>query len=249
MVINVRIIRGDEIEVENLIQITYQIRKQDLLDKGINFEDLITIFRKNYRNPSIYYVIAYENETIVGWLLLYPTTHKTFEINIGETLGGNPLVVPTYDWNEVASFLIMKAQNFAKKQEYRCIEISVPQIGVVERKSHRDPVNLYQSLGFNIKLKYVEMVYNVKLKRTPKFITPTDLIMKIINEVDEDEIYQCYITSFESGDAKFFMYQTKNERTEYFHTLFEPDILNQEASIVIIKDDQLIGFSYVLEFE
>ncbi|MHA2268083.1 MAG: GNAT family N-acetyltransferase, partial [Promethearchaeota archaeon] len=38
-------------------------------------------------------------------------------------------------------------------------------------------------------------------------------------------------------------------RTEYFHTLFEPDILNQEASIVIIKDDQLIGFSYVLEFE
>ena len=112
-----------------------------------------------------------------------------------------------------------------------------------------NPVTLYQTLGFNIKLEYVEMVYDINLREIPEPIIPKELSMKLINQIEDNDIYRCYITSFESGDAKFFAYQTKNERLEYFHTLYEPDILNEEASIVLIKDNLIIGFSYVLEFE
>ncbi len=249
MTIKVKIIRGDNIEFEELLQITFKIRKQDLLDKGIAFEDLATIFRENFTNRSIYYVIAYENEAIVGWLLLYPITDATLEINVGETLGGNPLVAPTYDWDELASNLLTAAKKLAKKQGYKSIEISVRQNEVGEMTSPSNSLTLFQSLGFKTKLKYVEMVYDVNLNDTPELILPKELSMRLINKFDEIDIYQCYISSFESGDAKFFAYQTKNERLDYFHTLYEPDILNREASIVLIKDNTIIGFSYVLEFE
>jgi len=220
-----------------------------LLDKGINFEDLPKIFSENFTNRSVIYIIAYKNQTIVGWLLLNPTAQKTLEINFGQDLGGNPIISPTHNWNEVASNLLTTAQNLAQEQGYRGIEVSIP-LNVADKVTPiQNPVILYQTLGFNIKLKYVDMVYEVNLEEIPDLIIPKELSMNSINLVEENDILQCYLAAFESGDAKFFVYQTKTERLEYFHTLYEPDILDEEASIVLIKDNLIIGFSYVLEFE
>ena len=121
MTIKVKIFKGADIEFEKLLQITYEIRKQVLLDKGITFEDLATIFGENFTNRSINYVIAYENENIVGWLLFYPSSHKTLEINMGQALGGNPVVAPNHDLNEIASNLLIKTKDLVKKQGYRGI--------------------------------------------------------------------------------------------------------------------------------
>lgn len=220
-----------------------------MLDKGITFEDLGTVFKENSLNGSINYVIAYEDETIVGWLLLYPTYHETLEINFGQALGGNPLVASTYNWTEISSNLLATKKILAKKQGYRSIEITLPLNGAGEIASFPNPVTLFRTLGFTTKLKYVEMVYDINSREIPELIIPKEISMKLLNHVEEIAIYLCYIASFESGDAKFFSYQTNNERLEYFQTLYEPGILNKEASIALMKDNMLIGFSYVLEFE
>ncbi len=129
------------------------------------------------------------------------------------------------------------------------IEITLPLDGAEEIAILPDSVTLFRTQGFSTKLKYVEMVYDIYLREIPKLIIPKEFSMKLVNDMEENEIYQCYTKSFESGDAKFFAYQTKNERLEYFHTLYEPDISNRDASVALMKDNMIIGFSYVLEFD
>lgn len=95
---------------------------------------------------------------------------------------------------------------------------------------------------------YVEMICNLAGINTDETISP-QVVVKPISEIDLEDLYQCYTTAFDTGDARFYKLQEEEERRTYFdQELGFPEILVNPASFAYLVDGKLIGFSFVMPY-
>ncbi len=97
-------------------------------------------------------------------------------------------------------------------------------------------------------MNYVEMVCHLAQQSLPEIIVPTGLTVKPLREADVAALYQCYTAAFSAGDAQFFFEQSEAERRDFFDTLGREASLGEAASLILLEDERLIGFSYVLPY-
>lgn len=96
--------------------------------------------------------------------------------------------------------------------------------------------------------KYVEMICNLSEHIVGEIVHPEGFQVKHLRDAREDELYSCYYGAFQAGDAPFFFAQSERERREFFDTLGYVDALTEPASLILLKNDQLVGFTYVLPY-
>lgn len=96
-------------------------------------------------------------------------------------------------------------------------------------------------------IKYVEMMCNLAscdLETPP--LSP-EFSIKPVEAFSLDELYVCYFQTFNQGDAKFFFLQDENEQREYFETLGFEEAGDDPMSFVMVRQDEIIGFSITLK--
>lgn len=240
--------KGNEINLEEIVEMTYKVKNIEFKKKQLSYEKLLNIFQENFFVSSVFYVLARINGKIIGWLLLYPTSPTNLALNIGDLLGGHPVIDKGYNADETSSRLLDSAKDIAIKHGFSSIEIMIPW-DLTDPNVYTEYIAKYSSNKFEFKLKYVEMICNIELINIPYVGLKNGYSFKRVSEFDEEEIYKCYLNAFSEGDARFFAYQGEQEKREYFNSLSEPDVLYEDSSIVLMFKNQIIGFSYVLKFE
>ncbi|MCK4933339.1 GNAT family N-acetyltransferase [Candidatus Bathyarchaeota archaeon] len=82
---------------------------------------------------------------------------------------------------------------------------------------------------------------NLENAQVPSYYEVEPLI-----ETDENKLYQCYYQTFSTGKDRSFFDQTDAERRAFFTQTFNrSEPLNEETSLTLTKDQQIIGFSLV----
>jgi ribosomal protein S18 acetylase RimI-like enzyme len=96
--------------------------------------------------------------------------------------------------------------------------------------------------------KYVEMICRLAERPQVEIVLPQGFQVASLKDADEDALYRCYYAALEAGDARFFHHQSKAERREYFDTLRLEEARNESGSSVILKDGDIVGFTYVIPY-
>lgn len=226
--------KWDEIDFQEIAAVAQAARPQ-LQRKDI--ESLTS--DRNWGHDRFVAVLARSDETLVGWLVLYIANPVTVEINPG-LFGGHPIGLPE-SYTEIRSNLIKEALNWATAEGFERVDLTIS-MEEPEFKAHEQ---WYRAFGFEPF--YFCMKCNLSEHETDVTI-PAGIEIKKTTEVSEGDLYHCYYDAFSAGEAQFFFDQTEDERWEFFKELAPSEVMIEESSLVLMKDQQIIGFTYVLKY-
>ncbi|NIO38078.1 GNAT family N-acetyltransferase [Candidatus Bathyarchaeota archaeon] len=179
---------------------------------------------------------------LVGWLLLFKHDGERTEINPW-ALNGHPFVSPRRNLEQVASKLIKETIGYARRQGFTRIELSFRRAEEPAQACEKYK-RLYESLGMRLTtetaiLRCVLAEFDSENDQVPFEVKP-------LTDIGENELYQCYYQTFNTGQDRFFFDQTDKERRVFFNQTFSrSEPCNADTSLVVIKDRKIIGFSLV----
>jgi len=94
---------------------------------------------------------------------------------------------------------------------------------------------------------YVDMACSLEHRLPDDKLFREDLIVKPVDALEREALYACYSEAFSSGDAKFYQYQSEEQKQRYFNEgLGFPEALSHPASFAYIYQGEVIGFALVL---
>jgi len=99
-----------------------------------------------------------------------------------------------------------------------------------------------------MKTKIVEMTCTLAEHTRREIVCPAGFTAKSLENSREDDLYPCYLAAFQGGDSKLFMQQREGEQREFYETLAFEQARNDSCSSMILKDEQIVGFTYVLPY-
>jgi len=112
--------------------------------------------------------------------------------------------------------------------------------------------NLFVDSGFIYDYDYCDMELELnkvdldaRIRHQKTLSTHTEI--KNINDTSLAEIKQVYHQSFQASDAKFYQEQTMEEKVDFFNFLGYFKALDEPCSICVYDDDQLVGFTFLIE--
>lgn len=182
---------------------------------------------------------------LIGWLLLFFHDGKRGEINPW-ALNGHPLVSSRKNRKQVTFKLIRQAIDFAKGQGLTRIDLSFRRETGEPAQTFEKYKMWYESLGLKLMTETVIMRCVLSEFNFENAHIPSDFEVKLLTETDEDELYQCYYQTFNTGQDRFFFDQTDAEKRVFFNQTFSRlQPLNEETSLALTKNRQIIGFSLV----
>jgi ribosomal protein S18 acetylase RimI-like enzyme len=106
----------------------------------------------------------------------------------------------------------------------------------------------YEAHGFKIGICYAEMIRQLSKEPLADISPPKGFEIRPLNLASEGDLFQCYYDAFSAGDAQFFFDQGEQERREYYNTLGYKQAISEPASVILLKGQRLIGFSFVLPY-
>lgn len=186
---------------------------------------------------------AYEDELLVGWVLLFVHDTKRLEINPW-ALGGHPHIsLNQTNITEIAQLLLKECINYALQNNHTRIELCYEK--KVSAESYPIDPFTYTKCDLNEEDEIVFMSLNLEIQDVSELEFPEVIDMILLKDADEGELYSCFSDSFsESGDRNFLS-QTAEERKEYFNERFDKSDRIEEASIALVKENKIIGFTSV----
>ena len=235
-----------DINVDKLARFIKKAKYDSKSRYDLSFEEIKGILNQYFRQDDTKYMTASIDKNLVGFLIIYPAGVESKEINPGTTLGGNPIIISNEKNDLISNKLINETIIWARNEGVKILEIKIPRNMLNDKNVYKNYILTYEKLGFKRKLEYVEMLCNIEDHTEHNILLPENHDILYINEFCEKEIYGCYYSSFKNGDASFFQYQGEEEKLEYFRELGYPEYLNRDASIALVHDKRLVGFSFVL---
>ncbi len=187
---------------------------------------------------------AHTGRELQGWLLLF--RHDALRATINPwALNGHPFVPSGKQQKLIITRLLEATILFAKEQGISRLEIHFKHIEEPQKTQANFPL-IYQDLAFE------PMSETILMRRSLDSLTfsapsfPAKITLKSLLDVSDNELYQTYYEIFNTGQDRFFFDQTESERRAFFDETFDrSEPLNPETTLVLIKDEQIIGFSLV----
>jgi GNAT superfamily N-acetyltransferase len=233
----------DEVEIDEIVGAVYSTLCGAI--EATN-EDLSSQLQEELCETDCSLVLAWENARLVGLFALSPATRTTLILNPGQILGGYSQVLPDNMPDSISAALVENAVAWGRKEGYRRIELILPL--TTDGQIDRALGSRYESLGFSLKLSYVEMICDLARHTLPPPSVSGGLKLLPLREALRDELYRCYQAAFQAGDAQFFPHQTEQEQQAYFDTLGLEEARDEPASLVLRQDGRLVGFALVLPY-
>jgi ribosomal protein S18 acetylase RimI-like enzyme len=233
--------KWNELDFQEAAAVMYAARHAELQGRK-SIESLVKQFLNwKYISPPVV-VCARSDETLVGWVMLHITNPRVVELNPGP-FGGHPLVVPGPNSERVKADLITEALTYATVQGFEKIDLTIEQ---EEGDELHRACSMYEAQGF--RPFYFCMKCSLSEHQGSGVNTPAGIEICQVRKVEEDDLYHCYCDAFSGGEARFFHDQSEDERWEFFKELSPYDVMDEECSLVLMKDQQVIGFTYVLQY-
>lgn len=233
----------DNVNLHDVACLTHAARQSVVNRENLTPDAIADRFQSFLSQNPTKIVTAHADDQLIGCLFLYIRSATLLEMNPGQILGGHPVVAPAFDEIAIGDCLLQEAIAWANQEVFEKIELILP-INDDQTALH----TLYEQHKFNIEISYVEMLCRLTEQTLPKQSQPEGFVVEQISHVSKEALFECYYNAFSSGDAKFFFAQSEEEKREYFESLGYEAALNEPASLALMKDQQLVGFSLVLPY-
>lgn len=244
----------EEPAIQEVLQIIAELRATKAGDIETNaiqkiHTELLGI-KKNYMSsfkvytPPVVVTTHLEGKS-VGGLLLFIQNAKQLEINPWD-LGGHPWVRSNYDREEIIAVLLKKSITWAEQNGFEHILLGFPKDQKNEVTKHH---KLYESNGFKFHYETIGYFINLSEQQLQEITIPARIEMKQLFEVDREQLFLCLYETLKERKTFFFYDHPIEECREYFFNyLCKMDSMLEETSVVLLKGQKVIGFTYVLPF-
>ncbi|MHA2296626.1 MAG: GNAT family N-acetyltransferase [Candidatus Hodarchaeales archaeon] len=234
----------DDVDISEIAHVTLAARKASH-DRGIlSLEKVERQLREQFNRvtpPEV--LLARANGKLVGWLCFYE-----YNSHYAHVWNWHPDVLPGINEEDIASKLIEKSVKLAMEKGTARIFVDFV---IKEEISRTNRIydkykSWYDKHGIN-KLNETVLMRRDLLEHvleSGKF--PKNYEIKPLAEVDEDELYGCRYEVFMNSGDRSFLELTVRERLDTFTSnIIRSEDLNEEASLVLLKDKEIVGFSVV----
>ena len=246
MQINTR--QWHELDLHEIAQLTYAAKEAESQTSGEKaVERIVKWLREQFAELPRLAVLARSGERLVGWVMLVVQNPTKVEINPWY-LGGHPLVAPDQDHQEVGSLLLQEAIVWARSEGFEVIELCIARDLTADPQVYESFSDWYASLGFRVREESVGFFHHLSSLDLPTLVAPEGIEIRLVTEVDQDELYRCYHATMTAGQSRFFFDQSETERRAYFDTFGKTYGCHEETSLVLVQDEHIVGFSYTIPF-
>jgi ribosomal protein S18 acetylase RimI-like enzyme len=244
MTMQITTYKPSEIDNKELASFIFEVRRAVLDDRGVSLAELEDRLENVWH--FIAYVLARQERDIIGYALLFRIGDSDLiEINPGSILGQHPIVAPGFDEEAVAAAMIETAKECVAHEGFTSLYIDIPWDPTAPPQSYDLYRNRYGKLGFEVIQQVRQMDVSLPAD-VPTAAIPPGVRLAQIQSVDAEALYQCHHQAYMQGDAQYYFQMDDEERRDDFERIYAPDIRAHPASLVLTKDDRILG--YVLLF-
>jgi ribosomal protein S18 acetylase RimI-like enzyme len=237
---NIKIYDPSDFDTDEIGPFIYRVKQTELDNRGITPDE----FNKRLFNewtPSGY-VLAHSGGEIIGCILLYRLDNSDLiEINPGSLLGSHPIVSPNYDKETVGAELVQGAKKWVLQSGFNAVYIDIPWDPTAQQESYDGYRHRYGELGFEV-IQQVQQMNCPLPAEIPRMSPPPDIELDQIRVADEDELYQCHYLAYMNSEVGYFYQMDDGERRGDFERIFSPNTRRHPASLVLTRDDRIIGY-------
>jgi ribosomal protein S18 acetylase RimI-like enzyme len=132
----------------------------------------------------------------------------------------------------------MKVKEYAES-------IGVARLHIHFMKGQSQLPTLYESLGMTLLEEVTHLRADLSELEHITVAPPEQVNIIPLDEAPMESLYDCWYTSFESGQDRIFFTRTKEQIRTHFEEMFDTDDYDNRASIALIHNEQVVGFAFV----
>ncbi|MHA2423517.1 MAG: GNAT family N-acetyltransferase [Candidatus Thorarchaeota archaeon] len=226
-------------ECKILAQITIDARSGTVLESKTSIEDRISSIAQLSENDAFKILVAFDEEdTIVGWTYYYVAFPLMTFIS-----GFYPIVDSKYDAEEIALALIEAGKKEILERGHTRLEIELELPTEAHRTESTNIVDWYKKAGFKLATEEVHMTTDLTSVELPNLELPNGYILRRFSEVPIERLIQSGYEIFNDSSEDLFRSMSHDEKRINLEYWFDKDKpYHEEASLVLEKDDKMIGF-------
>jgi ribosomal protein S18 acetylase RimI-like enzyme len=230
----------DDVDVHELAHFTVSIRHAEGQLSTPTLEQIEQHFHRITKTCASRVVTAYSEDTLLGWLYLIIEYPKL--VLMGDW---HPIVSPGDIERETAARLIEESIEYTRRERRERLEVALP--GITEKNKHvfTKQKEWYESQGMEKVSEeiFMECVLTASIDDVE---FPEGVDLKLLTEIDNNKIYPYFYETFLASRNMLWLDQTAEQRRvtfDYWFSRSRP--LNEKASIILMSDQQVIGFSVI----
>lgn len=236
----------NEIEIKEVAQLFHATRRASPLwrpNQNLDWSQQFIHQQIERFSPS-FVILARSEKKLVGMTCIITT-----EPTIYDLWRWHPIVLPGINENEIAASLIKAGiDQMHKAGVHRlevCFDFSNDQLTSETKAYYQKYNSWYKQRGI---VKLDETVYMTSKVSSCNLLAqhfPKDSFeIKSFSFEDKEKIYDCFYQAFLAGKDRSFLGKTEEQRRLMFNDYFDnPESLNKEASLILLRKNQVIGFS------
>lgn len=240
MTIDIEILKPDQIDLEELVNFTMEAQKQldEQLRCGQTKEEVEKYIRGAFKAPTFHYIFARRKGKLVGMAGCNAFTESMVYLD-----GWNPLVLPGDNYEKVFKLLVKESIKHTQAIGRTRLEIFLMELTDEVRATYDRLRPLYESGGMRRGNEWSHMVCDLTTSTLEQPEIPDGFSLKPIVEVDNEEIWPCYDTTFSSSGDQRYLNQTEKQRRENFDDFFDRlKPIEEDASLLLYSGEEIVGF-------
>ncbi len=195
----------------------------------------------NERFPSDFVIEARDEDGLLGWLSFEKTTDT-----MGEIGRWQPHILDMAARENVFRSLLHLLTNLAESMGTIRIEVGYGEVSEENIEEYNERAEWLESEGF---LKLEDNLFlecSLSQCDIVEHTLPDDIEFQFMSRIEVESLFRCYKESFSVSEHRQFFDYTTQQIREAFDDFFDlSKSFNEEASLVLVKDEQVIGFSLV----
>jgi len=241
---NIIVQQSADVDFAELSAFMFQVREAECQTRGLSLAELEDRLENVWH--FIGFVLARSERALIGYALLYQIGESDLiEINPGTLLGHHPIVAPGFNEQTVGSALVESAKTCVREAGYNALYIDIPWDPSAPQESYDVYRERYGQLGFEVIQQVRQMNLGLPVE-VPEISIPPGLVLKQIQAVNAEALYQCHHEAYLQGQAQYYFQMDEAERRDDFERIYAPNIREHPASLVLTQGGTVIG--YILLF-
>lgn len=240
MTIDIEILKPEQIDIQELVEFTLVAQEQldEQLRCGKNREEVEKYIHGATKAPTFHYIFARSQGKLVGMAGCFAFTESMVYLD-----GWNPLVLPGDTYEKVFKLLVNESIKHTQAIGRTRLEIFLMELTDEVRATYDRLRPLYESGGMRRGNEWSHMVCDLTTSTLEQPEIPDGFSLKPIVEVDNEEIWPCYDTTFSSSGDQRYLNQTENQRRENFDDFFDRlKPIEEDASLLLYSGEEIVGF-------
>ncbi|MFX1475132.1 MAG: GNAT family N-acetyltransferase [Promethearchaeota archaeon] len=243
--LEIRSLPWDQTDIRELALLTcaaFQASKDRGLAR-ISVEGMEQWFRRLRFDVPPVVLQVHSDGKVLGGLLLFIQDETRVEINPW-ALNGHPFVLSEEEDERIAIMLLQEAQAYVRSQGYTRLELNFKQTAGDPIPFYERYPEWYTSLGFQVVTETAIMRRPLKTLGFEIPQLPLGFRLHPLLDFEDETIYRIYYEVYSASLNRFFLDQSDEERRAFFDEDFSrDDPVNEDTSLMLLKDDELVGFS------